>query len=117
MSAEYTTLDPVLRGDYAAYDLELKLEGVAETLAGKTVRFTAKQSLKDSAPFFQKTIGDGLTIIDEEAGTALLEIEGADTETLTKAVTLVCDVEVKDLSGRPSTTLYKLPVKLDVTTD
>jgi hypothetical protein len=117
MSAEFTTLEPMLRGDYAAYDLELTLGGVEETLAGKTVRFTAKQSIKDELPFFQKTIGDGITVLDEEAGTALLEIDGADTASLEKSATLVCDCEVKDVSGRASTTLFKLPVKQDVTTN
>lgn len=117
MSAEFIELEPMLRGDYAAYDLELTLEGAVETLAGKTIRFTAKKSIKDTAPFFQKTVGDGITIISEEAGTALLEIEPADTASLTGAKTLVCDCEVKDVSGRPSTTLFKLPVKQDVTTD
>jgi hypothetical protein len=117
MSAEFITLDPIIRGDHEVYDLALELEGEPQNLTGKTVRFTAKLSIKDPEPYFQKTVGDGIAIVDEENGLATLEIEKADTSGLTKAVTLVCDVEVQDVSGRPSTTLYKLPVKQDVTTN
>lgn len=117
MAAEFILLDPIIRGDHEVYDLALELDGVPQDLTGKTVRFTAKLSIKDTEPYFQKTIGDGIAIVDEQGGLATLEIEKTDTASLERAVTLVCDVEVQDVSGRPSTTLYKLPVKQDVTTN
>jgi hypothetical protein len=112
---EFTTLTPILRGDYETLPLELRnADGSPRDVTNETVTFTAKLKIDDDEPFIQKTKGAGIVFTDETTGIGYIEILGTDTDSLVKNVSLYCDVEVKDTQDRASTDLYKLPVKRDV---
>jgi len=83
------------------------------------VWMTAKSALADADPgVFQKTIGDGVTVIDEPSGTIQVDLEPTDTSALeAKTNRLFYDVQVEDVDNKVTTHLSgRLIVRADVTT-
>jgi len=103
------------RGDSKSFlfALGVDLTGAVE------VWMTAKEALADSDPgVFQKSVGAGITVIDDAAGTIQVDLDPADTEDL-DAVTnrLFYDVQVEDVNNKVSTRQSgRLIVRPDVTT-
>jgi hypothetical protein len=89
-------------------------------LTGATgIWMTAKSALADVDPgVFQKTLSDGVTVLDDVTGTISVDLEPADTEDLTgPRDRLYYDVQVLDVDDKISTPQRgRLVVKADVTT-
>ncbi len=85
-----------------------------------TVTMTAKESYTDSdgAAIFQKTDGDGITVVSAVNGVITVDLEPGDTSSLTgRNVRLVYDIQVQTDAGRVSTPVRgRLTVQPDVTT-
>jgi len=113
------TVDPITRGDYEriAFTVEKKGQpGVPQDLSGYTLKFGAKDDVSTVTPLMVKdsTVPDNFEIIDAAAGRAAVIIQPEDTQGFTFEQTLICDIQVTDSNGRPATTTFRLPVKLDV---
>lgn len=80
---------------------------------------TAKSARADADPgVFQKSVGAGITVIDDATGTISVELDPADTSDL-DAVTnrLYYDVQVEDVDNKVSTPrIGRLVVRPDITT-
>lgn len=116
MSAIAATSIEMFRGDTAQINAAVKTGTTVFDLTGATVKFTARQSIVDSAVLFQKTIGSGITITNAVQGTLTVEIAPADTASLTdESSMLVWDIEVTR-GGQVFTVAHgDLRVSLDVT--
>ena len=103
------------RGDSKSFLFALDVD----LTAAVGVTMTAKAALADADPgVFQKTLGDGVTVIDEPAGTIQVDVEPGDTSDL-DAVTnrLFYDVQVEDVNSKVRTHAHgRLIVRADVTT-
>ncbi len=82
----------------AIYRIAVTEDGAALDLSGKSLAFSAKQSLSDGGALITKSSpSSGITIESPStAGTALLKIDPTDTEPLSdiQSHTLVFDVEL-----------------------
>jgi len=117
--------DRMYRGDAHLVEITIKRAGLPVDLTGATIWYTAKEALADADvdAVFQKTVGSGVTILDQVAykGKAQLKLEAADTEGLdmgtTGFVVLYFDVQVKLLDETSPWTvlLGTLKVERDVT--
>jgi hypothetical protein len=82
------------------------------------VWMTAKASYADGDPgVFQKTLADGISVIDETSGTISVELDPGDTSDLDgRTMRLVYDVQVEDVDNKVSTVRRgRLIVRPDVT--
>ena len=83
------------RGNTKQYDVAVTQGGTPFSLVDAQLFFTAKTA-PGAIEVFQKTIGSGITVTDELNGTAVLEIEPADTNGLPSLTTsLYYDLEVE----------------------
>lgn len=91
----------IYRGDTVSLNITITASGEAYNLTGKSMWFTAKTSYAVADPgTFQKTIGNGITIVSAANGRATIVISPSDTNSLGNSKTaLVYDVQVKDASG------------------
>ena len=104
----------MIRGDSKSFLFALDMD-----LTGAVgIWMTAKSALADADPgVFQKTIADGVTVIDDAAGTVQVDIEPADTSDLDASrQRLFYDIQVEDVNGKVHTPRSgRLVVKPDVT--
>lgn len=109
----------MFRGDDRQFDLAFTKNGAPYDLTGGSLWVTAKLKISDpdSSAQFQKTIGDGITIVSAVGGTATLTIDAADTDDMPDDQTeLFCDVQIKDSQNNISTPIaFKLIVNPEVT--
>jgi hypothetical protein len=107
------------RGDTAAFDIACTAaDGSVLNLDGCSLWFTAKNSVLDSdeAAVFQKTIGDGITVTDEQGGLATIVLAHDDTKSLGENTILQYDLQVKDaFNGIYTISRGTLVVEADVT--
>lgn len=113
-------VDPVMSGDYEEIEFWVEKKGqpgIAQDITGYTFRFGAKSDLTDATPLLTKdsTVAGHFTIINAVGGHAKINILPADLADVQFEATLICDVQATDPQGRPSTTRFKLPVLVDVT--
>lgn len=108
----------VKRGDTIDLEVTATRAGAPVDLTGADIWCTGKRNLKDADAdaVFQKKIGDGVAIVDADAGEALVTLDPADTASLTKQTTLYCDVQLVEADGRVTTIASgTLTVELDAT--
>jgi hypothetical protein len=94
----------IRRGDDPILDLTLATASGAADLTGVELWFTVKESEYDTDvnSVLQKTIGSGISIVDESGGVAEIHIEHTDTSNLRArylGVPLSWDVQLKDAIG------------------
>lgn len=111
----------LIRGDYEVILLTItNPNGTARDITNDSFVFTAKKDIAKADTWMQKTneVNGGITILDGEAGTLQVEIFPADTSSLTRPTTLVCDVEgtPQGSPAKPYTKLFSAKVVLDVST-
>lgn len=108
----------VKRGDTIDLEVTAARDGSPVDLTSADLWCTGKRKLKDADEdaIFQKTLGDGIVLIDPEEGTALVTIDPADTAVLTKQTTVYTDIQMIEASGRVTTIASgTLTVELDAT--
>jgi hypothetical protein len=113
------TLDPVLRGDYERIRFQLMQaedEEAPQNISGWTMRFGAKLDVSDTAYIVQKTTDTAghFEIADATQGLGYIVLQPDDLDGVTYDTTLICDLEATDVSGKPFSTKFYLPVELDV---
>lgn len=90
----------VKRGDTAVFNVAaVDNTGVAISIAGAAFWFTVKNSVTDPDPskVFQKTLGDGITIISATAGQLRVTVAPTDTSALpSENVPMIYDLQMKD---------------------
>jgi hypothetical protein len=105
----------MIRGDSATFLFALDVD-LTDAVG---VWMTAKSARADADPgIFQKSVGAGITVIDDPTGMISVELDPADTEDL-EAVTnrLYYDIQVQDVDSKVSTLrLGRLIVRPDITT-
>lgn len=87
------------RGDTAEFRVTaLDIDGEPLNLTGASAWFTAKNNTADldNAAVFQKTIGDGITVVNAVGGIMLVRLAEVDTSSITGKVFLQYDLQVKD---------------------
>lgn len=103
------------RGDSKTFSFALDVD----LTAAVGVWMTAKSARADADPgVFQKTIDDGITVVDETAGMIQVALDPGDTSDL-DAITnrLYYDIQVQDVDEKVSTVrVGRLIVRPDVTT-
>lgn len=119
------TLDPVTRGDYERIRFQLMQEkdnpadpDTPQNITGWTLRFGAKLFVEDSSYVVQKNsnIAGHFEIVDAANGIGNIILMPVDLQSITYETALICDLEAVDASGKPFTTMFYLPVRLDVST-
>ena len=91
------------RGDTVVLSGAVTLGGDPYNLTGATLWCTAKSKHTDADvdAIFQKTLGDGITVVNAAAGLYTIQIDPADTEALSKVKTvLVYDVQLMDSNSK-----------------
>ena len=102
------------RGDSKSFLFALDVD----LTAAVGIWMTAKSALADADPgVFQKTLSDGVTVIDDAAGTIQVDVEPADTDGLDATTNrLFYDIQVEDVNNKVRTLKHgRLIVKPDVT--
>ncbi len=95
-----TTLDlTIVRGKSASFDIAVTTlaangASVAADLTGASVEFTTKTSIADANNLFQKTAGNGITVLDAAAGLLRLDLLPADTYDEDFRDELYCDLQI-----------------------
>lgn len=106
----------MIRGDSKTFlfAFDVDLTGASE------VWMTAKSALADSdgAAIFQKTVGAGVTVVDDPTGTVQIDLDPDDTSSLSgPRDRLYYDVQVLDTDDKITTLASgRLIVRADVTT-
>lgn len=103
----------IRRGDSEVIDLSIALD-----LTGvDALTFTAKASVDDDDgdAILQKVLGDGVTITDEENGTAEVAIDAADLDAVEGGTRLVYDVQLERAGTVRTISMGTLLVLPDVT--
>ena len=107
------------RGDTVELDGHATLAGLDYNLVGKTLWFTGKTSkgLADTTATWQRTIGNGITLVDSAKGKYRLKLEPGNTAGLPALKTLIYwDVQAKDANGNVYTLKSgQVIVKPDIT--
>lgn len=114
----------IFQGDTTILDLSASQGGESSNLAGCSFWFTAKSSkeLPDFSAEIRKTLGNGITIVDADAGTFSVEITPADTENLEfngeETLKLFYDIQMRNQIDQVFTLVAGiLTVVADVTND
>lgn len=121
-------LGTVTRGDTEVINLTIKnANNTARDITTDSLKFTIKKSTYDATYILQKTVGTGVPGTAVPAGSVVKQtqsggtlgladvtISPADLTTLGRDMTLFCDVEVTDSTGRVATTLHTLNFVLDI---
>lgn len=91
----------ITQGDDVPFDVAVSRDGVALDLTGSSLWFTVKTaaSQTDAQAVAQLTLGDGITLVDAEAGTCTVLLERAVTEEMTVGTTYLADLQIKDAAG------------------
>lgn len=95
-----TTLDlTIVRGKTASYDIAVTTTDangaeIACDLTGAAVTFTVKPSLYEANADFQKSAGNGITVLNAANGSLRLELLATDTEDYQISDQLYCDLNV-----------------------
>lgn len=110
----------VKRGDTITLAVAAKKgDGTPQSLAGKTLAFTAKDRIDDldAAAVISKSIGSGIVVDDAALGLAMVTIPPADTSSFAGPRTLLWDIQMTDNATGAKITLDegKLIVRPDVT--
>lgn len=95
------------RGNTAGYTATVRDEvtNAPVDLTGASLWFTVKRNRSDSDPgLFQKTLGNGIFIMDLANGVAYVEIPPADTISLSTSLRYVWDFQVRNAAGVVQTT-------------
>ena len=105
----------MIRGDSKTFlfALDVDLTGAVD------IWMTAKSARADADPgVFQKSVGAGITVIDDATGTISVELDPADTSDLDATTNrLYYDVQVEDVDNKVSTyRIGRLVVRPDITT-
>lgn len=104
------------RGNNKTFNVAVTVGGLPYSLAGTQLFFTTKKSPEDSAYVFRKSIGSGITVTNEAAGLATIELVPADTTALPSLTTsLYYDLEVEKASKIYTLTSGRLVVDPDIT--
>lgn len=107
------------RGDTVILSGTTTLGGDPYDLSGATLLFTAKNRYTDddADAVFQKSVGDGITVVSAAQGLFTVEIEPDDTADVPKVQTvLFWDTQVVDSESKKYTIASgKLIIKPDVT--
>jgi len=98
----------ITRGDDPIFDLVLATASGAADLAGVDLWFTAKENAYDADidSVIQKTIGSGITVVNESEGIVTIEISHADTQSIRArylGIALPWDVQLRDAIGNIQT--------------
>ncbi len=105
-------------GDTMRIELAIKEEGVPVDLTGYDLKFTAKKNAKDAdnaIGAIQKSLGDGIEVIDAANGEILITIDPDDTTDNTETVTYFIDLQMS-FSGEVVTVFNgTLTVNADIT--
>lgn len=121
---EIPTVDPVTRGDYERIEFTVMQAKENETdpdvpqnITGWDLRASGKFDISDTGYVFQKSsnVAGDFEIEDATAGKGFIVIMPDDLDAVTYETTLICDLEAMDISGKPYTTKFYLPVELGVT--
>lgn len=112
-------LKPILRGDYERVFFQIRQKDnpeQAQNITGWHLRFGAKEFLEARNLLIVKDSNNPgeFDITDPENGSGFIIINPEDTASMTYELTMICDIQATDLQGRPATTKFKLPVRLDV---
>ncbi len=94
----------IVRGKSASFDIAVTTNAangasVPADLTGASVEFTAKDSIANTANYFQKTAGNGITVLNAATGLLRLNLTPADTFTSDFRDSLYCDLQVYFPSG------------------
>ena len=107
------------RGDAAIFNLQcLQSNGDPLDITTGDLWFTAKSSARQSDvdAVFQKTNGDGVSIVDGPNGLATVTLSTEDTSTVYAPSYLAWDLQYVTTGGQPTTLLAgTLLIKADVT--
>ncbi len=110
------------RGDTIRLLVEVERSGSPLNVTGRDFWFTAKRRLSDPDvnAVAQKTLiagaANGVEVLNGPAGQLLVTLDPSDTEGLTRAMTLVWDVQMREPDGVLTTVAAgTLLVQLDVT--
>lgn len=71
------------------YQGTLTLDGTPLPVTGSGMAFTTRFSAGDGEPFFVKTVGDGIVVVDDEDGTFQVHLDGTETSALPPGVDTV----------------------------
>jgi hypothetical protein len=94
------------RGDDESFDVAVvDRDGDVVDLTGADLRFTAKRDVGDLDvdAVMAKTIGAGITVTNAAGGLARIDIDAADTDTMTRGTVLVWDLQAQDNSDKVRT--------------
>jgi hypothetical protein len=95
--------------------LDIYENGLPMDLTGASVSFTAKRSRVSLDAMIQKSVGDGIEIVDAQEGKIAIDIAPADTMYSQRDTVLVWDIQVVDQFGHKSIPVKgTLRVNLDV---
>lgn len=107
------------RGDHIVFEAALSQAKKALAITGYTIWFTAKPniSLPDGGSgVIQKTIGNGITVLDASQGKIRIGLVPADTAGINQETKYECDVQVKSPTNEVSTVARgTVTVSIDVT--
>lgn len=106
------------RGDAAGWEFAATdpRTGDPVDLTGAAIRFTAKRKNTDDDDdaVIVHTVSDGISVTDDVNGIFQLRLETDDTDDLTKATTLLWDVQITS-GGQPLTVAFgELVIRPDV---
>jgi hypothetical protein len=112
--------DKIFRGDTIIFDAAISQEGIALSLTGYSIWFTAKPNIANNdvaSGVIQKTIGSGIVITDAAKGLIRITIAPADTSQITADTTYQCDIQIKNTATGEVSTVARgtMKVELDVT--
>jgi len=93
----------IKRGDTVQFSGTITQGGTALDITGASLWFTAKNQYVDDdvSAIFQKTIGDGITVVNAAQGLITILLSPSDTTGLSKVKTiLVYDLQLKDTNSK-----------------
>jgi hypothetical protein len=107
------------RGDTIQIPFQTTLSGVGLAPADLAyIKFTVKTSKKDIANLVQKTLGNGIAIVDGTLGKYMAVLDTTDSPDQTSDKTYYYDIEIKEVgnNGRVTTVMWgNLTLTNDVT--
>ena len=113
------TGEKLFRGDTIVIEFAVNQGGVPTNLTGYSIWFTMKTNITNTdsnSSTIQKTLTNGITILDAAAGTLKVVIAPNDTATINAETTYVCDLQIKSSGGDISTVADgTIKISMDVT--
>lgn len=108
------------RGDAAGWEFEVtnpRTKARVQLAGAGGLRFTVKrrQADDDDDAITVRTIGDGIEVTDAANGLLEVRLEAAATDSLTRGITYLWDLQLTDAMNRPMTIAEgELVVRLDI---